>query len=319
MTMQFKKAVRTQRKLRMSLEGPSGTGKTFTMLSLLTSLVDEGQRVAVIDTEHESSSIYATQFDFDVLSLTEHHPDTYTAAIEAAVAAGYGALGIDSFSHAWVGEKGMLELVDSLAGGQEGRKFDTGWKKAKPHEQKLWRTVLGAPLHVIVTMRTKTAYEVSRENGKTKIEKLGLAPIQRTETQYEFDIVGEMDQDNTLTIGKTRFSELHNARLPKPGRELAIDLKRWLSMGEAAKPTLTFVVNNRTVTTAGITKDTLLAVWNVSTAYDKATEKGAAKVLLVETTQKDSSVDLTEPEGLAFLDALRLKLAAIEATKGDAA
>src|SRR5262252_2501662 len=100
----FQKASKTAAKLRMTLNGPSGSGKTYTMLSIAAAL---GKRVAVIDTEHGSASKYAGIFDFDTLTLDTFEPEHYIAAIEAAGAAGYDVLGIDSLSHAWVGKGGL--------------------------------------------------------------------------------------------------------------------------------------------------------------------------------------------------------------------
>ncbi|MEG0635799.1 MAG: AAA family ATPase, partial [Pseudomonas sp.] len=58
----FKKAERKQAKLRLALAGPSGSGKTFSALLMAKGL---GGRIAVIDTEHGSASLYADIADFD--------------------------------------------------------------------------------------------------------------------------------------------------------------------------------------------------------------------------------------------------------------
>src|SRR5690606_34635021 len=107
----FKKATKSQAKLRMAITGPSGSGKTYTALSVGTPL----GRIAVIDTERGSASKYADLFDFDVLELTEYNPRNYIEAIRAACAGGYDVLIIDSLSHAWSGQGGVLELVDRAA------------------------------------------------------------------------------------------------------------------------------------------------------------------------------------------------------------
>jgi len=48
-----------------------------------------GDRIAVIDTENNSASKYADEFDFDVCNLTNYNPQAYIKAINAAAAAGY--------------------------------------------------------------------------------------------------------------------------------------------------------------------------------------------------------------------------------------
>ena len=79
---QFKKATKSQSKLRLGLVGPSGSGKTFTALQIATGL---GGSIAVIDSERGSASKYADLFDFDVLELQTFSPKTYVNAIKAAI------------------------------------------------------------------------------------------------------------------------------------------------------------------------------------------------------------------------------------------
>ena len=112
MTFQFQRATKRQAKARIGIAGPAGSGKTYTALLLATSMCN---RVAVIDTEHGSASKYADEFEFDVLELDDFHPQNYVKAIEAAEAAGYDGLVIDSISHEWNGKNGCLELVELYA------------------------------------------------------------------------------------------------------------------------------------------------------------------------------------------------------------
>ena len=64
----FKKAERKQSRLRLCISGPSGAGKTEGALTIATSLKGAG-KIAVIDTENGSASLYADRFEFDVLNL----------------------------------------------------------------------------------------------------------------------------------------------------------------------------------------------------------------------------------------------------------
>src|SRR5690606_10635059 len=68
-TLAFKRAQRAQRKARIGLIGPSGSGKTYTALMLAKGLTGDGGRIAVIDTENNSASLYADECEFDVLNL----------------------------------------------------------------------------------------------------------------------------------------------------------------------------------------------------------------------------------------------------------
>jgi DNA polymerase III delta prime subunit len=217
----FQKATKTQSRLRLALCGPSGAGKTFTALNIAQHL---GKTVAVIDTEHGSASKYADRFDFDVKELKDHHPAKYVEAIKNAGNAEYEVLIIDSLSHAWFKE---LELA--------GKGFD-GWKNVRPLERALIDAMLSSPCHVIATMRSKTEYvmeEYTKKNGDrgTAPNKVGLAPIQTSGIEYEFDLAGEINLEHILTISKSRCPELSNQTFLNPGQELAESLRAWLTDG----------------------------------------------------------------------------------------
>jgi hypothetical protein len=226
----FKRATKSQAKLRMALMGPSGSGKTYTALSVATNI----GRVAVIDTEHGSASKYGDRFAFDVLELTEYHPKHYIDAIQAAGEAGaYDVLVIDSLSHAWNGAGGVLEIVDKAAKRSDTKNTFAAWRDATPLHNQLVEALLAAPLHLIVTMRSKTEYVLERdERGKMSPRKVGLAPVQREGMEYEFDVVAEMDMQNTLTVTKTRIPKLTGKVIPYPGASLGDTLKAWLLEGE---------------------------------------------------------------------------------------
>lgn len=74
----FKRATKTQSRLRLALVGPSGSGKTYTALALAQGL---SKSIALIDTERGSASKYADQFMFDVLEIQSFHPKTSVEAI----------------------------------------------------------------------------------------------------------------------------------------------------------------------------------------------------------------------------------------------
>lgn len=229
----FHKATRTQSRLRLALAGPAGSGKTMTMLKIAATIAGD-KPVAVIDTERGSASKYSDQFDFDVLELETYHPQNYIDAIQAAADDGYGALGIDSLSHAWMGKDGALELVDRAAKrSQSGSNSFGAWREVTPLHNALVDAMLRANLHIIVTLRSKQDYVQEKDDrGRTTVRKIGLAPVQRDGLEYEFDVYGDLDAENTLLIGKTRCPELQGAVIPKPGEPLAKTLLAWLGQGE---------------------------------------------------------------------------------------
>lgn len=227
----FQKAIKAQEKARIALDGVTGGGKTWTALTLGTFFAEkEGGRIAVIDSERSSAKKYASDFDFDHLTLPDENPHTYIAAIKAAIEGGYAVIIIDSLTHAW---EGTLELKDDVAKrSRSGNSFDA-WREVTPVHNELIDTMLRAPAHVIATMRTKTEYLVEKgADDKTKISKVGLRPMQREGVEYEFDIVGDLDTENTLIISKTRCSALNGEVIRKPGADLARTIWDWLNDGE---------------------------------------------------------------------------------------
>lgn len=225
----FKRATKSQAKLRAALMGPSGSGKTYTALSVASAFGS----VAVIDTEHGSASKYGDLFTFDVLELTRYHPQEYIDAITAAGQAGsYDVLVIDSLSHAWSGSGGVLELVDQAAKRSDAKNTFAAWRDATPLHNQFVEALLAAPMHLIVTMRSKTEYVLERdERGKMTPRKVGLAPIQREGMEYEFDVVAELDMQNTLQVTKTRIPKLTGRVIHTPGLDFGQTLKAWLEDG----------------------------------------------------------------------------------------
>jgi hypothetical protein len=224
----FKRAVKHEAKLRMALAGPAGSGKTYTAMTLASALA-EGRPFALVDTEHGSASKYADLFAFDVLELDSFHPDYYVEAIHEAEAAGYDVLVIDSLTHAWSGKEGLLEQVERFTKLKYNGNTFRAWADATPIQNRFIDALAGASLHIIATMRSKVEYVVeTNERGKASPRKVGMAPIQREGVEYEFDLFGEMDQDNTLVIHKSRCPALSGAVIAKPGSAVADTLKSWL-------------------------------------------------------------------------------------------
>jgi KaiC/GvpD/RAD55 family RecA-like ATPase len=241
--MAFKTATKKQSKLRMAIDGPSGSGKTYTSLAIATEIAGQDGKIAVIDTERGSASKYSDVYKFMVDELESFHPDAYINAINDAVKQGFTVLVIDSLSHAWMGKDGVLEQVDkSAARSNTGNSF-TAWKDGTKLQNKLIDAILQAPIHIIVTMRSKTEHSMEKNaEGKTVIKKMGMAPIQRDGLEYEFDVVGDMDQSNTLVVSKTRCSALTGAVIEKPGAEIARALMTWLN-GPTPEEIETYVIS----------------------------------------------------------------------------
>src|SRR3990167_7732496 len=172
----FNKALKSQAKLRLGLFGPSGSGKTYTALQIASGL---GKKIALIDTEYASASMYANIVPFDNCILTSFSPLKYIEAIQFAGKAGYDVVIIDSLSHAWSGKDGALEQVDNAARRSKSQNTYFAWRDVTPLHNAMIDAIKSCPCHVIVTMRSKTEYVIDSAGGKSTPRKIGLAPIQR--------------------------------------------------------------------------------------------------------------------------------------------
>lgn len=231
MTTGFQPAKKYQSRLRLGLAGPTGSGKTYSALAIASGL---GAKIALIDTEHASASLYADRFAFDTLNLSDFDPRNYMEAITAAE--GYDVLVIDSLSHAWAGKGGALEMVDKARARSQSNNSFTAWKDITPLQNRLVDAILGAPMHVIATLRSKTEYVIETVNGKAQPRKIGLAPVQRDSIEYEFTVFGEMNAEHQLVVTKSRLAELSDQVIDRPGAPLAAQLLAWLSGEPAPEP-----------------------------------------------------------------------------------
>ncbi|WP_434132711.1 ATP-binding protein [Sporomusa sphaeroides] len=228
----FQKAERRKAKLRLALCGPSGSGKTYSSLKIAKGM---GGKIAFIDTENGSGQLYCDIADYDVAEIAPPFSvDKYIGAIKEAEAAGYDILIIDSLSHAWAKQGGILDEVDKRKGKNA---FTSGWREATPMHDRFIDTILQSSLHIIVTMRAKTAYEMEKdEHGKVAPVKKGMEPIQRAGLEYEFTVVLDMDNTrHTATSGKDR-TRLFDGQCFVPDENTGVALMQWLGTGVDAQP-----------------------------------------------------------------------------------
>ena len=231
----FRKAERRKAKLRLAITGPAGSGKTYGALTLAQGL---GGRIAMIDTENGSGDLYANMCDYDVETLTAPYAiQKYLAAIHEAETEGYDVLIIDSLSHAWAGEGGLLDVHGQLASSMKSGNSYAAWNKITPMHNKLIETMLASSCHIIGTMRSKTDYaQLQNDRGRTEIRKVGLAPVQRDGMDYEFTVVFDLGMDHTVTVSKDRTG-LFDRQIFMITQDTGRVLKDWLNSGAEAVPT----------------------------------------------------------------------------------
>lgn len=197
---QFTQATRNSCKIKLGLQGESGSGKTYSALLLAYGLTNDWRKIAVIDSENGSANLYSDLGAYSVLKLTAPYtPEVYTEAIELAVKNGFECLIIDSLSAEWNGQGGILEIHSNIP----GNSF-TNWNRVSNRHNAFIQKMLQSDIHIIGTMRSKTEYLLSEKNGKQVPHQIGSRSIQRRDTNYEFTIVFELNQKHKANISKDR-------------------------------------------------------------------------------------------------------------------
>lgn len=243
--MQFQKAQRRKARLRLGISGPSGSGKTMGALLIAKGM---GGRIAVIDTERDSASLYAEPFklpdgsmfeppEFDALSLDPPYaPERFVEAIHAAEKAGYDICIIDSTTAEWSGLGGCLELVDHVGKASFGGNSYMAWAAITPRHRAFLDAMLRSPMHIIATMRSKTETAQVDDGRKKKVVKLGMKAEQRDGVEYEFTTVLDIIHDGNLAVASKDRTGLFVGDPERISESTGHRVMTWLESGQEPLP-----------------------------------------------------------------------------------
>lgn len=226
----FKKAERKRVYLKVAAIGPSGSGKTLGALLMAKGL---GKKICAIDTENGSMSLYSDKVDFDVAEMSPPYTtDKYIMAIQQAEKLGYDVCVIDTISHAWASEGGLLEQKDNASGNSFA-----AWGKLTPKHNKFVSAITNSQMDVICTMRSKQDYVLVERNGKQVPEKVGLAAVQRDGIEYEFTTVFDIAMNHYAQTSKDRTG-LFDGQNVMLSEEVGQKLAAWRDEAEGPLTTL---------------------------------------------------------------------------------
>ena len=187
--MQLKKATRKQVKLKLNLSAPSGAGKTYSALRMAYGITNAWDKIAVIDTENGSASLYSHLGEFNTIEMhPPFTPEKYIQAIDTCYNAGMEVCIMDSSTHEWTTLVGENEILANTA--FKGNTW-AAWSKSTPRHDAFVNKVLHTPMHFITCTRSKT--ETVQEGGKVK--KIGMKDQQRDGWEYELTVSLEIDRD----------------------------------------------------------------------------------------------------------------------------
>lgn len=241
---QVTEAQREKMKAVIGFIGCSGSGKTAGALLTAYGMMREAypdipeenvwKKIGVIDTEHNRAKLHVglvygetkvgsfLHLDFPPPYTTER----YNTAVGVMKQAGVEVIIIDSLSHNWQGEGGIVETH----GGMSGNSFQN-WGKLASETTKLIKTLTQNDVHILATLRTKTEYVVeSDSNGRMAPRKVGTKPVQKDEMEYEFMLNFVIDIEHVATTSKDN-TQLFEGHPQKITADVGRKLYQWLELG----------------------------------------------------------------------------------------
>ena len=232
---QLKKATRQKSYLRLNLSAPSGAGKTMSALRMAYGLCDDWEKIAVIDTENGSASLYSHLGPFNVIDLQPPFtPERYIQAIKACTDAGMQVVIIDSSSHEWNGPGGCIEINEQLAQLKYKGNTWSAWSETTPRHDRFIAAVLHAPFHVITCTRSKM--ETVMGEGK-KVHKVGMKDVQRDGWEYELTVSLSIDRDTHLAMpSKDRTNLFEGQPAFLITEETGRKIREWCESGTEPAP-----------------------------------------------------------------------------------
>lgn len=208
-------ARREKQKALIGLVGPSGSGKSLSGLLLAYGIVREmfpeasenevWSKIGAADTEHKRLLNYVGQEwygvkigSFKYINFTPpYNKERYGMAIHALKKQGIEVILIDSLSHQWQGEGGVVETHGQMS----GNSFQN-WGKLSTESTGIVKVLTTQDIHVITTLRVKANYVIENVDGKSVPRKIGTTPIQKDDMEYEFDTIFSIDMDHNARINK---------------------------------------------------------------------------------------------------------------------
>lgn len=195
MGAKFMKAAPKQARLKVSMYGPPGSGKTFSALLMAEGLAKvRGKRIAYVDTERgtdfyaqavKDRRVHPEAFDFD--ALYERSIAEVSSAVYGLDAKTHGIVVLDSISHLWeaamdayTGKKTKIDSIPMHA-----------WGKIKKPYKDLIKFLIASPFDVFILGRQKNLFENDEDSGEMK--KIGVAMRAEGETAYEPHVCVRME------------------------------------------------------------------------------------------------------------------------------
>lgn len=193
-------ATRAGMRFIISLYGMSETGKTLSALKLAAGLEPDPTKRGLLDTEGgQRGRAYVDHIPggYMYASLSAPFtPERYIEALGEFEAAGINVLTIDSVSHAWFAEGGILDMVEAATERNDMAK----WAKPKRRLAKMTRRILSGDMHIILCSRGKQPMVEQEVNGRKTYVQGPVIPIQEKSLRFDMTIMAQMLGDGKFTV-----------------------------------------------------------------------------------------------------------------------
>jgi len=253
---QLQKATRKKVKIKVGMQGSAGSGKTIGALLLAYGITKDWNKIAVIDTENESASLYVNRElptgdvigEFQTLPLkSPYDPETCIEAINVCIKdPSVDVIIFDSISHEWNGRGGILDIHEQMGKMNDMLK----WSKLTPRHNKFVDAILQAPKHMVLCMRSKQDYvmkEQANSQGKMVLipEKVGLKAVTKDGVDYEFTLNFDIDINNFATAVKDRTALFKGKPEFKITPKTGGTIIEWCETGVEVKQPEPLPINNQ--------------------------------------------------------------------------
>lgn len=203
----FRTSTRMQAKASIMIEGLTGKGKSGLALAFARALASSWDKIYAIDTENMALDLFVdipmhTGARFESINKVDltpedgYAPSNYKALRDEAIDAGAEVVIMDSYSHAWTRQGGVLDKVSKVKSTSRSANDYTAWNDEEVSKEKnlIFDLVRSPKAHIITTVRSKEkfALEMNEAKGKNEVVSLGEQQIQQDGLKYEPDLVLRM-------------------------------------------------------------------------------------------------------------------------------
>ena len=281
-------AVRRDTTVLFGLAGPSSSGKTWSAMALASGL-SGGEPFLMIDTEARRGLHYAEDFDFEHVDMSPpFSPKAFEAQVADAERRGFRAVVIDSWSHEWEGEGGVLDMADKQADKGPGK-----FRDPKQKHKQVVRRLMQARCHLVFCMRAHDKLDLSGRDAKGRmvVKRLGWTPIAERQFIYDMTVSLTLPQGAAGYIDLSLPHKIPGALQPlfPDGERITADMGQmlggWATGGEIINPNAELWRQAREAANDG---RGYLRAW--FTALDKA-QRRALKPLTAELNELADQAD----------------------------